>query len=190
MYKNNDVLQHLNSWKMKFGAVCENPLLFQKLTLFEHILLAGQLYNLTKKESMHRGEGLFDYLHLAEYKDVLADEASAGMKKKCSLCMALIHKPEVLICDEVFNGIDPVSSSSIRALFSRLLQKGTIIFFSSHTLPIVEQLAQRIIIIVKGKISRDFRSSEIHESQNSLEEIFFKALGHPAQSMSGISWLT
>ena len=192
-YKKENILKNLKDWKMKFGAVFEDPLLFHKLTLFEHILLAGQLYNLTKKETIYRGEGLFDYLNLLEYKDVLADEASTGMKKKCALSLALFHKPEVLICDEVFNGIDPVSSKRIQSLFHELLKKGTIILFSSHTLPIVEKLAQKIIIIIKGKISLDFSVSDIcnqnTDKQNSLEEIFFKALGNPAFDMSRVSWL-
>lgn len=189
LYKGKDILKNLRAWKTKFGAVCEYPLLFHKLTLFEHMTLAGRLYQLSIKEATYRGEGLFEYLNLTEFKDIPADEASAGMKKKCALAIALIHKPEVLICDEVFNGIDPVSASGIRILFSKLIINKTIIFFSSHTLPVVEKLARRILIIVKGEIEKDFPASEITKKNTSLESIFFKAIGNPAFDMSGISWL-
>ena len=94
-----------------------------------------------------------------------------------------------IICDEIFAGIDPVSAGSIRMLFCKLIENGTIIFFSSHTLPIVQDIAQRILIIIKGKISMDFPASEIMEKNTSLESIFFKALGNPPFDMSGISWL-
>jgi ABC-2 type transport system ATP-binding protein len=189
LYNGRTIGKNLKAWKMKFGAVCEYPLLFHKLTLFEHMILAGRLYQLSKKEATCRGEGLFEYLNLSEYRDIPADEASAGMKKKCALAIALIHTPDVLICDEVFNGIDPVSVSGIRTLFCELIKNKMIIFFSSHTLPVVESIARRILILVKGKIAKDFPVSVITDMDTSLESIFFQTLGNLAFHMSGLSWL-
>ncbi|MBN1696076.1 MAG: ABC transporter ATP-binding protein [Spirochaetales bacterium] len=176
-------------WKRHCGVVPENPLLFHALTLGEHLMLAGRLHSISERETEQRCGSLFEYLGLSGYRETVSGKASRGMKKKCALAMALIHKPRVLICDELFNGIDPVSSHNIRLLFETLAEKGTIIFFSSHTLPIVETLSDRIIIIDRGAIAADIRAVALKEGPENLESLFFNTIGNPPTDLSGVSWL-
>jgi ABC-2 type transport system ATP-binding protein len=120
LYKNKRISDDPISWKSLFGVVPEDPILFHRLTLFEHITLAGKLYDLSEKETRQRGEGLFEYLGLKEYGDTIADEASMGMKKKCALAMALIHKPDILICWGI-----PLQ---VNALLEGNIESGLIVF--------------------------------------------------------------
>lgn len=100
--------------KKKIGVLPEDLALFEALTLWEHLMMVGPIYGLSLHETEQRAEQLLKYVDLWPSRHTYADEASHGMRKKCSLAMALIHNPQVLFLDEPFEGIDPVSSRNIR----------------------------------------------------------------------------
>ena len=74
------------------------------------------------------------------------------MRKKCALAMALLHNPRVLFLDEPFEGIDPGSSGNIKDLLVALAERGVCVFLTSHILEIVERLAERFALIVRGEV--------------------------------------
>src|SRR6185437_13365958 len=96
--------------KQKIGVLPEDLALFEALTIWEHLLLSGPVYGLSKDQITQRGEQLLAYLDLWSNRNTYVDEASTGMRKKCALAMALLHNPQVLFLDEPFEGIDPVTS--------------------------------------------------------------------------------
>jgi ABC-2 type transport system ATP-binding protein len=188
-YNNKNISEDMNTWKTTYGIVPEELLLFDRLSLYEHIQLAGSMYNIEDKETRQRAEDLLEFLNLWDSRDIHACEASTGMRKKTAIAMALIHTPKVLILDEVFAGIDPVSIKGLRELFFRLSEKGVTIFFSSHTLEVVEQIAEHVIIIVKGSIALDMAMKEMAATYGSLESGFFTCLGNPEHHVSKMQWL-
>jgi len=160
--------------KQKIGVLPEDLALFDSLTIWEHLLLSGPIYGLTKAETSSRGEQLLKYLDLYQSRQTYVDQASAGMRKKCSLAMALLHNPQVLFLDEPFEGIDPVSSRNIKDLLLLMASRGVTVFLTSHILEVVERLVQSFAIIVSGEIVCSQTVAETLQAGDTLEELFFK----------------
>ena len=173
--------------KKRIGVLPEDLALFGLLTIWEHLLMVGPVYGLTRKETERRAEQLLSYLDLWQGRHTYIDEASTGMKKKCALAMALIHNPEVLFLDEPFEGIDPISSRNIKDLLLLLAGKGVTVFLTSHILEIVERLVQSFAIIVEGRIVCSQTVEETLQAGDSLEDLFFK---HVVRGETGqLEWI-
>jgi ABC-2 type transport system ATP-binding protein len=160
--------------KKRIGVLPEDLALFESLTIWEHLLMVGPVYGLSHKETERRAEQLLAYLDLWQGRHTYVDEASSGMRKKCSLAMALLHNPEVLFLDEPFEGIDPVSARNIKDLLLLMVGKGVTVFLTSHILEVVERLVQRFAIIVAGEIVCSQTMEETLRSGDTLEDLFFK----------------
>lgn len=160
--------------KRRIGVLPEELALFEALTIWEHLMLSGPVYGLTRKETEKRGGELLSYLDLASSRNTYVEQASFGMRKKCSLAMALLHNPAVLFLDEPFEGIDPVSSRNIKDLLLHMGSKGVTIFLTSHILEVVERLVTDFAIIVAGEIVCRQTLAETLRSGESLEDLFFK----------------
>ena len=160
--------------KQMIGVLPEDLALFDSLTIWEHLLLSGPIYGLSKSETKSRGEQLLKYLDLWATRQTYVDEASAGMRKKCSLAMALLHNPRVLFLDEPFEGIDPVSSRNIKDLLLVMAGKGVTVFLTSHILEVVERLVQSFAIIVSGEIVCSQTVAETLRAGDTLEDLFFR----------------
>ncbi len=98
------------------GALPEDLGLFDALTIEEHLELCGPIYGLSRTETRERTGALLRILGLENGRCTYLDQCSHGMRKKTALAMALLHNPRVLLLDEPFEGIDPVSSVTIRDL--------------------------------------------------------------------------
>ena len=160
--------------KQMIGVLPEDLALFDSLTIWEHLLLSGPVYGLSQSETASRGEQLLKYLDLWQSRHTYTEEASAGMRKKCSLAMALLHNPRVLFLDEPFEGIDPVSSRNIKDLLLLMAGKGSTVFLTSHILEVVERLVQSFAIIVSGEIVCSQTVAETLRAGDTLEDLFFK----------------
>ena len=160
--------------KKKIGVLPEELALFDALTIWEHLMLCGPVYGLSKNETEKRAAELLTYLDLVSSRHTYVDQASFGMRKKCSLAMALIHNPSVLFLDEPFEGIDPVASRNIKDLLVLMAGKGATIFLTSHILEVVERLVTDFAIIVAGEIVCSQTMAETLGAGESLEDLFFK----------------
>lgn len=171
------ILKSPISVKKQIGVLPEDLALFESVTIWEHLVMAGSVYELSRSETEKRGEELLDYLDLLAGRNTYVDQASTGMRKKCALAMALIHNPQALFLDEPFEGIDPVAARSIKDLLQLMAAKGVTIFITSHILEIVERLVQSFAILVDGKIVCNQTVDETIHSGQTLEDLFFKHVG-------------
>ncbi len=160
--------------KKKIGVLPEDLALFDSLTLWEHLMMCGPIYGLSRSETELRADQLLKYLDLRQSRNVYADQASSGMRKKCSLAMALLHNPAVLFLDEPFEGIDPVSSRNIKDLLLLLAGRGATIFLTSHILEVVERLVESFAIIVDGEIVCSQTVEETLRDGQTIEDLFLK----------------
>ena len=160
--------------KRQIGVLPENLALFDSLTIWEHLMMCGPVYGLSRHETETRAEQLLKYLDIFDKRNTYVDQASHGMKKKCSLAMALLHNPKVLFLDEPFEGIDPVSSRNIKDLLILLSSKGVTIFITSHILEIVERLVHRFAITVSGEIVCGQTMEQTVRSGQTLEDVFLR----------------
>jgi ABC-2 type transport system ATP-binding protein len=160
--------------KRNIGVLPEDLALFDLLTIWEHLMMCGPVYGLDRKQLELRATQLLKYLDLWESRNVYVDQASTGMRKKCSLAMALLHNPSVLFLDEPFEGIDPVSSRNIKDLLVLLAGRGTTIFLTSHILEVVERLVQSFAIIVGGEIVCSQTVAATLRAGETIEDLFLK----------------
>lgn len=175
--------------KRQIGVVPDTLALFDRLSLWEHLTLVGQVYDLSRTEAESRATELLQMLSLWDDRATYAVDASHGMRKKLAIAIALIHAPRILFLDEPFEGIDPIAGKVLRDLLRRLSRSGTTIFLTSHILEVVERLVDRLTIIVKGRIVLDDSLAALRHDGRSLEEIFIGAAGIDAAAGVELKWL-
>jgi ABC-2 type transport system ATP-binding protein len=160
--------------KKKIGVLPEDLALFDSLTIWEHLKMCGPIYGLSRAETEARGEQLLNYLDLWLDRHTFVEQASFGMRKKCALAMALLHNPKVLFLDEPFEGIDPVTSRSIKDLLLHMSGKGITVFLTSHILEVVERLVHSFALVVHGELVCSQTMEETCRSGQTLEDIYFQ----------------
>ncbi len=170
--------------KRVIGVLPENLGLFGTLTVEEHLHLSGPIYGLSKQTTAERTDQLLRAVSLDDGRYTFIDQCSYGMRKKTALAMALLHNPRVLFLDEPFEGIDPVTSKTLRALLTTLAARGVTIFLTSHILSIVERLANQIVMIRDGKMVWNSRPDELPKS---LEDVYFDLVEAPVEE--DLPWL-
>jgi ABC-2 type transport system ATP-binding protein len=176
------------------GVLPEYLNLYERLTGKEFLTFAGHMYGVPEGDIRRRAEELLHVLTLTDDADKLIVDYSVGMRKKIALAAALIHRPEVLFLDEPFEGIDPVSSRTIRDILRELTHRGTTVFFSSHILEVVEHLSTRVGIINQGVLVAEGTLQQLRERLSgenkdaTLEEIFLNVVGAREENLN-LSWL-
>jgi ABC-2 type transport system ATP-binding protein len=173
--------------KQKIGVLPEDLALFESLTIWEHLTMCGLVYGLTSAETESRAEQLLNYLDLWPDRHNFVEQSSFGMRKKCALAMALIHNPKVLFLDEPFEGIDPVSSRSIKDLLTVMSKKGVTVFLTSHILEVVERLVHSFALIVDGEIVCQQTMAETENSGQTLEKVYFHYVKR--QTVEDLEWI-
>ena len=116
-----------------------------------------------------------DFFDLSSKAGELIKNYSHGMRRKMSLCAALIGSPTILLLDEATNGLDPESSFKFKNYLKTYCQNGGTVLFSSHIIETVEHLCDRIIVVHQGKIRRELDRDEwqgLRKQGSSLEQLF------------------
>src|SRR5579883_838822 len=171
------------------GVLPEYLNLYERLTGREFLNFAGHMYGVPKADIQRRSEELLHVLTLSDDADKLVIDYSVGMRKKIALAAALIHRPQVLFLDEPFEGIDPVSSRTIREILNDLTHHGTTIFFSSHIMEVVERLCTRVGIINQVVLVAEGTLEELRAGRNAtLEDVFMQVIGVQDEGHN-LSWL-
>lgn len=158
--------------KKKMAYVPDNPDVYENLSGIAYIQFVCDIYGVGSE----RDALIHQYAEMFGIKDRLSDSIknySHGMKQKIVLIAALVHKPKLLVLDEPFVGLDPKASYDLKEIMKELCSQGTMIFFSSHVLEVVEKLCNKIAIIKDGRIiaSGDL---ETVRGDTSLENVFLE----------------
>jgi ABC-2 type transport system ATP-binding protein len=178
---------HALTLKRRIGVMPEDMALLEMLTGPQYLRFVGRMYGLDDATVDARRAELFEKLDLQPGARTAIADYSFGMKKKVALCAALVHAPEVLFLDEPFEGIDPVTSRTIKDILAALRKRGTTILLTSHILEIVEKLCEEIAILEKGEL-RGFGTLEDLRKGASLEAAFVELVG--GARAGELSWLT
>jgi ABC-2 type transport system ATP-binding protein len=132
--------------------VPDSPFLYEKLTGREFLQFVADMYRMSRAETARRLPQVIDQFELGEFVDDLTERYSHGMRQRTVFASAILHDPKVLIVDEPTVGLDPRSVRQLKDLLRTLANGGVTVFLSSHSLDIVEQLADRIGIIDRGRL--------------------------------------
>ena len=145
----------------RIGFLPESPYFYDYLTAEEFLTFYGKLAGLVREELSPRITALLTMVGLSEARTRQLRKFSKGMLQRVGLAQALIHDPELIILDEPMSGLDPGGRKQIRDLILGLRDKGKTIFFSTHIIPDVEMICDRVAIIVKGKLLATGRVDEL-----------------------------
>ena len=107
----------------------------------------------------------------------LIAEYSKGMRKRAALAAALIHRPQLFLLDEPFEGVDPLGARLMKEILLGQVRQGATIFLTSHVLEVVERLCVRVAIINQGRILVEGSMDELRSSEDTLEDTFIRAMG-------------
>jgi len=172
--------------KRQIGVMPEDMALLDMLTGPQYLRFVARMYGLDDATADLRAAELMDKLDLVPGPRTLIGDYSFGMKKKVALSAALIHAPKVLFLDEPFEGIDPVTSRTIKEILLALQSRGTSIVLTSHILEIVERLCPLIAVLDHGKLVA-FGTQEELKKGGTLEQTFVDMVG--GARAGELSWL-
>lgn len=160
--------------RKNLGFLPENPNFIDTLTGKDFLLFSARMHGLNKTEAEKRVNNLFKELSLVEAAERSLKKYSKGMLQKIGFAAAIIHNPDILILDEPMSGLDPIGRYYFKSMFKKLKSEGKTIFFSSHIIPDVEDLCDRVAIINKGKLIGILDMEKIKAFSTTGYEIVFK----------------
>lgn len=173
--------------KALMGVLPDGMRMFDRLTGREMLRMVGRLRRLAPDVIDARADSLLLVLGLSADADTMVCDYSAGMTKKIGLACALLHAPRLLILDEPFEAVDPVSGQAIREILREFVAGGGTVVMSSHVMELVESLCDALAIIAHGRILSVGTLDEVR-SGRSLQDRFVELVGGAA-STEGLSWL-
>ncbi|MGF7047110.1 ABC-2 type transport system ATP-binding protein [Paenibacillus sp. DS2015] len=157
--------------------VPESPLLYEEMTVREHLEFTARAYNVSKKDYEERSSKLSELFRMEDKMDSLSSILSKGMKQKVMIMCAFIARPSLYIIDEPFLGLDPLGIRSLLDFMLELKATGASILLSSHILSTIENYCDRFIVLHQGSIIAHGTLQEIAEQAGMpgapLEELFY-----------------
>jgi ABC-2 type transport system ATP-binding protein len=170
------------------GALPDGLAMPERLTGRELLTLIGQLRGLDPDVIAQRTEDLFDAMGLTAAERTLIVDYSTGMRKKIGLATALLHAPRLLVLDEPFEAVDPVSAATLRAILVRFVAGGGSVVLSSHVMALVEELCETVAMMALGVVVAAGPIDEVRAGR-SLEETFMRLAGAQIDGSQELSWL-
>jgi len=174
--------------KQKIGLVPDESLLFDHLTGAEYLEFVGRMYRLDRAIARERAAELLALFELDSASRKLIGEYSKGMRKRVAMAAALIHRPELFLMDEPFEGVDAVGARLMKDLLQDQVRHGCTIFLTSHVLEVVERLCDRVAIIHEGKLVLSGSMAELRVGSETLEDAFVRVVG-ATQIPESLDWL-
>jgi ABC-2 type transport system ATP-binding protein len=174
--------------KARLGVLPDGVRLFDRLTGPELLAYHGLLRGMEPATVDQRAGELLDVLELGAGNRTLVVDYSAGMKKKIGLACALLHGPRLLVLDEPFEAVDPVSAALIRDILQRFVAGGGTVVFSSHVMEVVERLCDHVAILSDGVLRLHGPLDQVRNGR-SLEDVFVQVVGGRVATGSELAWL-
>lgn len=182
-----DIQRHSHQAKAVTGVLMASSELFQRLTGEQLVVHAGMLRGLSRAEAKARADDLIQLFGLDGAAERLVVDYSTGMQKKISLATALVHTPRLLVLDEPFESIDPVSAITMRTVLESFVADGGTVLMTSHSMDLVERTCTGVAILVDSQILAAGSMEDIRSGVR-LEDRFLELLGG-REIPEGPAWL-
>lgn len=171
VFYNNETLSEKNTSdiRRKIGFLTNEVRLDGQFTPNQLADYFGALYGLSDEKIKAQKEKLFGYFGISEYADRKYEKFSTGMKQKTSIAISMIHDPEILNLDEPTNGLDILTQELVEKFIMEERKSNKCIIISTHILEIVERLADRVGVIVDGKLVFSGTKEDMVEKNNARD---------------------
>lgn len=167
-----------NEYRKQFSFIPETPVLYDELTLEEHLHLTAMAYGLSEKQFKERLDVLLKEFRMQKRLKWFPSHFSKGMKQKVMIMSAFLVKPDLFIIDEPFVGLDPLAIQSLLDLMKEEQKKGAGILMSTHILATAEKYCDRFVILHNGEIKAQGSMDELRQQfqlkNASLDEIYIQ----------------
>ena len=165
--------------RARLGVLPEVVGLYDHLTVREHLVYSGELHDMGRPDVVNRVEQLLEQLGLMPLADRRAGQLSLGQCRRVALARALVHNPPNVVLDEPTNGLDVLSAREVRREVRRLADAGRAVVLSSHVMPEVSAVCDRIVILSRGLVAASGTPAEILATSGAgvLEEAFVSLIG-------------
>lgn len=160
--------------RKRIGFLPESPYFYDYLTAREFLTFYGELAGLLGTTLSKRVGYLLDAVGLAHAEHRQLRKFSKGMLQRVGLAQAIIHDPELVVLDEPMSGLDPLGRKQVRDVILQLREQGKTVFFSSHIIPDVEMICDRVGVVMKGRLVAMGRVDELvgHAHTQSVEIVW------------------
>lgn len=156
-----------------FGYLPEDRGLYQDRTLKQNLMYIGQLRGLDKKSIQQQLDHWLDRFDLTERANEHLKQLSKGNQQKIQLIATLLHRPQMVILDEPFSGLDPVNQEHVLMVLKELKAEGVTILLSAHQMDLVERLADEFVLMNRGQVIASGPIDAIHEQLADNQQIHF-----------------
>lgn len=173
--------------KRLIGLMPQPDQIFTTLTGMQLLVYAGMLRGMDRAEASRRGADLLAAFDLTESAHVMVRDYSAGMTKKICLATAMIHSPRILVLDEPFEAVDPISSANIKDILAEYVATGGTVIISSHVMALVERMCTHVAVIAHGRVVAAGTVDAVAGGED-LEERFLQLVGG-RHGAARIGWL-
>ena len=175
----DDVQRDPTLARSRVGVLPEVAGLYDHLTVREHLAYAGALHRVGRPDLAHRVDALLHQFELTPLADRRAGTLSLGQRRRVALARALVHDPRNVVLDEPTNGLDVLSAREVRREMRRLADAGRAVILSSHVMPEIAAVCDRIVILSGGAVVASGTPPAILAQTRceSLEDAFVSVLG-------------
>ncbi len=165
--------------RRRLGVLPETVGLYDHLTVCEHLMYAGELNGLAAESLNRRVQVMLDRFALSSLSSRRASTLSLGQKRRVAMARILVHEPANVVLDEPTSGLDVLSAREVRREVRRLADSGRAVLFSSHVMPEVSAVCDRVVVMSRGLVVAEGTPGEIMASAGggSLEDAFVKLIG-------------
>lgn len=170
------------SIRARIGFLPERSYFPEHLTGGEVVLKHALLAGLSWSDAKTRCRSLLERVGMGHARDQLLRGYSKGMLQRIGVAQALVGRPDLVIFDEPMSGLDPLGRRDIREVLTELRASGTTVFFSTHILPDVEMLCDRVTILIQGRVRRTGRLDALLSDAVDRVEIHVDALPDPLRA--------
>jgi len=182
-----DVWQHPVEAKRMIGNLADGVRLFDRLTGEQLITYTAMMFGIPRPEIAPRVTDLLDLMDLRPAAGTMVADYSAGMTKKVALACALVNAPRLLVLDEPFESVDPVSAANIEDVLRSYTSTGGTVIVSSHSMDLVQRMCDHVAIIVDGGVRAAGTVADVRAGE-SLQSRFLTLVGGRHTS-EGPEWL-
>ena len=173
--------------KTLLGVLPDGLRTFDRLNGLELVTYSGLLRGLERDVVLPRATELVKVLGLWDAGTTLVADYSAGMRKKIHLACAMVHSPSILVLDEPFEAVDPISAQTIQAILRDYAAAGGTVVISSHVMATVQRLCDHVAIINAGRVVAAGTTEQVAAGAD-LEQRFTELVGGQVRT-EGLSWL-
>ena len=180
-----DIVEQSLEVRRKVGYLPETVPLYTDMTVNSYLKYMGTLRQMPPKNIKRRISEVIDVCRLGDYRSTLIGKLSKGFRQRVGIAQAIIHEPEVLVLDEPTIGIDPIQVVETRRLIQDLGREQTVVL-SSHILPEVSMICDRVLIIHEGKIVAEDTPSNLAERLQGSEQMEVEIGGPVSQVLPAL----